>query len=75
MSRLPSLRHLEEIGLLEALAALDAAEALIALGWPVTPPDHSQARWKIFDELLTTTELLVIASFVAICPRVNRSRP
>ena len=55
-------------------AAQGAAEALSALGWPVIPPTRSQPRWQIGDDLLTATELLVFASFVAIVPRVKRSR-
>lgn len=58
----------------KSAAAQDAAKALIALGWSVAPPTRSRAKWKIEDELLTTTELLVLASFVVSFPHTVRSR-
>lgn len=56
------------------LAAQDAADALIKLGWVVLPPTRSRPQWQVFDELLTTTELLMMASFVVIFPQARRSR-
>lgn len=56
----------------KSAAVQDAAEALIALGWSVVPPTRPREKWRIGDELLTTTELLVFASFVVIFPHVVR---
>jgi hypothetical protein len=68
------LAMMDDSNIRSAFAVQDAADALIALGWPVIPPTQSQPRWQIGNDLLTGTELLVFASFVVIVPKVKRSR-
>ena len=58
----------------QTFAAQDAADALIALGWPATPPSWSQPRRQIGNDLMTATELLVFAAFVVIVPKKGRAR-
>ncbi len=43
------------------LIAQDAAEALIALGWPVTPYGPDMDRWQIGDFILTDADLMALA--------------
>lgn len=43
-------------------AAQDAAEALIALGWPVAPAGPDMDRWAIGDFELTDEELIGLAA-------------
>ena len=44
------------------LIAHDAAEALIALGWPVTPADDDSDTWRIGYFVLTDEELIGLAT-------------
>ena len=41
-----------------AHVAQDAAEALIALGWPIQPQDDDMDRWRIGDLIMTDEELI-----------------
>ncbi|MGC5779487.1 hypothetical protein [Methylobacterium sp. NFXW15] len=45
-----------------ALAAQDAAEALIALGWPVLPHGPDMDLWQIGDLIWTNDELMGLAA-------------
>ncbi|MBE7158620.1 MAG: hypothetical protein INR62_09350 [Rhodospirillales bacterium] len=65
---------MDDLELRTTVAAQDAAAVLIALGWQVAPPTSFETRWLVGDELLTTTELLAIASFAVIFPRAKRQR-
>ncbi|MCJ2023020.1 hypothetical protein [Methylobacterium sp. J-067] len=44
------------------LIAQDAAEALIALGWPVEPYGPDVDRWQIGDLILTDADLMGLAA-------------
>jgi len=57
----PYLDSMDEPAILEALAAQDAAEALIALGWPITPYGDDLDHWQIGDLIWTDNELMVLA--------------
>lgn len=45
-----------------SLVAQDAAEALIALGWPVQPHGPDMECWRIGDLVMTDDELLALAT-------------
>jgi hypothetical protein len=44
------------------LIAQDAAEALIALGWPVEPYGPDMDGWQIGDLILTDADLMGLAA-------------
>jgi hypothetical protein len=46
----------------DLLIAQDAAEALFALGWPVTPADDDSDTWRIGYFVLTDEELIGLAT-------------
>lgn len=52
----------------DLLIAQDAAEALIALGWPVTPADDTSDTWRIGYFVLTDEELIGLAARRGIQP-------
>lgn len=52
----------------DLLAAHDAAEALIALGWPVHPADDDTDTWRIGYFILTDDELIGLAARRGIRP-------
>lgn len=43
------------------IVAQDAAEALIALGWPVTPYGPDMDHWQVGDLIWTDDELMALA--------------
>ena len=51
-----------------ALAAQEAADALVALGWPVIPAGDDMDRWAIGDFELTDDELIGLATRRGIQP-------
>ena len=53
-------------------AAQDAAEALIALGWPVAPAGPDMDRWAIGDFELTGEELIGLATRRGVCSDSDR---
>ena len=57
---------------LAALAAQDAAEALIVLGWPVLPHGPDMDRWQIGDLIWTDDELMGLASRQGYRPTSER---
>lgn len=56
----------------ENLAAQDAAEALIALGWLVQPHGPDMDRWQIGDLIWTDEELIGLAARRGIWPVSGR---
>lgn len=54
------------------LAAQDAAEALIALGWPITPDSPDMDRWQIGDLIWTDEELMGLAARHGVRPAPDR---
>ena len=56
----------------ENLAAQDAAEALIALGWPITPDGPGMERWRIGDLIWSDEELMGLAARQGVRPAVER---
>jgi hypothetical protein len=54
-----------------ALTAQDAAEALIAIGWPVEPDDDFEA-WRLGDFILTDDELTSLAARHGFVPASER---
>lgn len=44
------------------LAAQDAADALIVLGWPVLPADDDSDTWRLGYFVLTDDELIGLAA-------------
>jgi len=52
----------------EPLAAQDAAEALIALGWPVEPHAPNTAGWLVGGVFMTDGDLLALAVYNGIRP-------
>ncbi len=59
----------------DPLAAEDAAEALIALGVPVTPHGPDMDRWQIGDLIWTDEELMGLAARhgVQVLPEVGQA--
>ncbi len=68
MSRPPYLAGMDSLDIHTTLIAQDAAEALIALGWPVTPTGPDMDRWAIGDFELTDDELIGLATRRGIRP-------
>lgn len=62
MPRLPYLARTDELAILAALAAFDAAETLIALGWPVQPYEPDVELWQIGCLIWTDDELMGLAA-------------
>lgn len=56
------LAMMDDLDLHTAFAALDIAEALTALGWPVCPVGEDMEAWKIGDLVLTDEELINLAA-------------
>lgn len=54
------------------LIAQDAAEALIALGWPVAPYGPDMDRWQVGDLIWTDDELMALATRQRVRPSVER---
>ncbi len=54
------------------LAAQDAAEALIALGWPIRPYDDDMGHWRIGELIMTDEELIGLATRRGIRPPGGR---
>ncbi|MGC5779842.1 hypothetical protein [Methylobacterium sp. NFXW15] len=54
--------------LTNAYVAQDAAEALIALGWPIQPHGDDMDRWRIGDLIMTDEELIGLAMRRGIQP-------
>lgn len=53
---------MDEAAITTTLAAQDAAEALIALGWPITPDGPDMERWRIGNLIMTDEELIGLAT-------------
>lgn len=68
MPELDYLAMMDDPDLNSAFAAQDAAEALIALGWPVQPADDDTDTWRIGYFVLTDEELIGLASRRGIRP-------
>ncbi|WP_342163110.1 hypothetical protein [Methylobacterium sp. SD21] len=51
-----------------SLDAQDAAEALIALGWPIQPHGHDMECWRIGELIMTDEELIGLATRRGIRP-------
>lgn len=45
-----------------SLDAQDAAEALIALGWPIQPHGPDMERWRIGEFVMNDAELIAFAA-------------
>lgn len=58
----PYLDAMNESAITTTIAAQDAAEALIAIGWPVSPVGADWDLWKIGDFVLTDDELIGLAA-------------
>jgi hypothetical protein len=58
----PYLGVMNESAIQTTIAAQDAAEALIALGWPVRPVRTDCDLWKIGDFVMTDEELIGLAA-------------
>jgi len=54
------------------LIAQDAAEALIALGWPIRPHGDDMDRWRIGDLIMTDKDLIGLATRRGIQPPGER---
>lgn len=54
------------------LIAQDAAEALIALGWPIRPHGDDMDRWRIGDLIMTDEDLIGLATRRGIRPANKR---
>jgi len=68
----PYLRKMEDLELASALAAQDAADALIVLGLPVTPYGPDMGEWQIGAPISTDDELMQLAARVGIQPPFER---
>ncbi|WP_342167244.1 hypothetical protein [Methylobacterium sp. SD21] len=66
--RLPYLRRLDKIGLFEAMSAQDAVEALVGLGWPITPYGRDMEFWRLEDLIWSDDELIETASRQGVPP-------
>ncbi|MFC6790550.1 hypothetical protein ACFQE0_13635 [Methylobacterium komagatae] len=55
-----------------SILAQDAAEALIALGWPVIPHGPDMDRWQIGDLIWTDDELMGLAARHGVRPASDR---
>ena len=62
---------MDDIDLSSAYAAHDAAEALVALGWPVRPAEDESETWRIGYIVLTDEELIGLATRRGIRPAVE----
>ncbi|MCJ2023955.1 hypothetical protein [Methylobacterium sp. J-067] len=56
----------------EALTAQDAADALIALGWPIQPHGPDMDGWLVGGALMTDGDLLALAVYNGIRPPHER---
>lgn len=66
------LKAMDDPDLHSAFAAQDAAEALIALGWQVSPAEDDSETWRIGYFVLTDEELLSLAARRGIRPAADR---
>ena len=55
-----------------SLAAQVAAEALIALGWPVQPFGEDMESWRIGDLILSDLDLMALAQREGVREPVER---
>jgi len=69
---LPYLVRMNEPAILATLAAQDAAEALIALGWPIQPHGPDMGSWRIGDLIMTDKDLIGLATRRGIRPVSER---
>ena len=69
---LPYLVRMNEPAILATLAAQDAAEALIALGWPIQPHGPDMECWRIGDLIMTDEDLIGLATRRDIQPLSER---
>lgn len=63
---------MDEHTLLTTFAAQDAAEALIALGWPIQPHGPDMEHWRIGDLIMTDEDLIGMATRRGIRPASER---
>lgn len=56
------------------LIAQDAAEALIALGWPIRSHGDDMDRWRIGDLIMTDEDLIGLATRRGIRRAMNYNR-
>ncbi len=63
---------MDEAAITAALAAQDAAKALIALGWPILPHGDDMDRWRIGDLVMTDEDLIGLATRRGIRPVSER---
>ena len=66
------LLGMDEAAVALLLAAQDAAEALIALGWPITPDGPDMERWRIGDLVMTDEDLIGLAMRRGVRPLSDR---
>lgn len=72
MSERPYLPTMIDADLHTALAVQDAADGLLALGWPVRPAGDDMETWRIGDFKLTDEELIELVARRGIRPAVER---
>lgn len=63
---------MDEAAITTDLAAQDATEALIALGWPILPHGDDMDRWRIGDLVMTDEDLIGLATRRGIRPVSER---
>ncbi len=63
---------MDEAAITAALAAQDAAKALIALGWPIQPHGDDMDRWRIGDLVMTDEDLIGLATRRGVQPLGER---
>lgn len=72
MTERPHLSTMKDADLHTAVAPQDAAEGLLALGWPVRPAGDDLETWRIGDFELTDEELIGLATRRVIRPAIER---
>lgn len=72
MTEQPYLPGMNDAESHTVMAAQDAAEGLLALGWPVRPARDDLEAWMIGDFELTDEELIGLATRRGIRPAVEQ---
>ncbi|MCJ2011809.1 hypothetical protein [Methylobacterium sp. J-076] len=63
---------MNELAAANAIAAKDAAEALIALGWPIHPNGPDMDGWLVGGAYMTDDDLLTLAVYNGVRPPHER---